>query len=149
MMKNDDVEGQRADVHTEPPIHIGPGRKSKPIAGAPGHVLDAGGVPTTAIIAWHGMGQQLPFETVEVVARGLAEREGRLPGRSEPRVAARIVELGDEKLWRAELVLTDDQGQLHPVHVYEAYWAPCTQGKITLAETMLFLIGAGYQGVRY
>jgi hypothetical protein len=64
-------------------------------------------------------------------------------------VTAQIVQLGDQKLWRAALDLQDADGGRHRVHVYEAYWAHCTQGKITVGEAMKFLVGAAYQGVRY
>jgi hypothetical protein len=99
----------------------------------------------TAIIVWHGMGQQLSFETIELVAKGLLER---LP-ESARVVNVELAELGPEKLWRAEFEAAEPDAQTRPVHVYEVYWAPLTQGKITLAQTIAFLISAGSHGIRY
>jgi hypothetical protein len=105
-------------------------------------------VEPTAILVWHGMGQQIPFETIELVARSLAREEYRRTSR-EAAVTPRLVKFGDQKLWRAELELTGREGKRHPVHVYEAYWAPLTQGKATLADTVRSLLVAGVNGFRY
>lgn len=94
------------------------------------------------------MGQQVRFETIDLLARALSRDEHRRTGQPVPAVP-RLVQLGSEALWRVELELTGPDGTRHPVHVYEAYWAPLTQGKITLAETVRLLIGAGVDGVRY
>jgi hypothetical protein len=150
-MKRQDATDRRTYVRAARPIRSGPPRAPK--AEAPEAPPAAPAIdeirPVTAIIAWHGMGQQHRFETLESVARGLAKRQARRTGGDEPEVTARLVQLGEQKLWRAELDLSDEQDGTRAVHVYEAYWAPCTQGKITLAETVKFMIGAGYQGVRY
>lgn len=102
----------------------------------------------TAVLAWHGMGQQIPFETTELVARVLARDESRRTGRHVAAVP-RLVKLGTQKLWRVELELTSADGSRHPVHVYEVYWAPLTQGKITLGETVRLLLNAGLNGFRF
>jgi hypothetical protein len=108
----------------------------------------AGESGATAIVAWHGMGQQLPYATLAEVAEALAQCHARVAGGAVPTVTARDVDLGGERLRRAELTLAGPTGT-REVHVYEAYWAPLTEGKITLPETMQFLLGAGVQGVRY
>ena len=147
-MKRQEALDRRTYVRAARPISSGP--PPAPEAEAPPDLLAIDERrPVTAIIAWHGMGQQHRFDTVESVARGLAKREARRSGGDEPDVTARLVQLGEQKLWRAELDLPDGQHGTRTVHVYEAYWAPYTQGKVTLAETVRFMIGAGYQGVRY
>jgi hypothetical protein len=35
------------------------------------------------------------------------------------------------------------------VHVYEAYWAPLTEGKVGLADVSHFLFNAGWSGIKY
>jgi hypothetical protein len=107
----------------------------------------ATGMAPTAVLVWHGMGQQVPFETIEIVAKVLAQDEHRRTGRA-PIVTPRRVEFGGAKLWRVELELTG-KAKSHPVHVYEAYWAPLMEGKITLGEIVKALISAGIDGVRY
>jgi hypothetical protein len=34
------------------------------------------------------------------------------------------------------------------VHLYEVYWAPLTEGKVTLRDVLLFLVTAGLRGIR-
>ncbi len=135
--KDDSQETQRTYVQTGRPDLTA--KALGPAALAPA---------ATAIIAWHGMGQQLPFETVETVARALAKDQARQTGGSEPIVTTRLVQLGTQQLWRAELDVTA-AGSAHHVHIYEAYWAPLTQGKISTGETVKFLLGAAYHGIRY
>jgi hypothetical protein len=137
---------RRTYVRTERPEPVTAAAGAGPLAGL---AQATAAVPATAIIAWHGMGQQLPCQTVETVARGLAKAERHRTRGSEPAVTARLVELGTRPLWRAELDVTDDHGRPHRVHVYEAYWAAYTEGKITLAETVKVLLDAGYHGVHY
>jgi hypothetical protein len=102
----------------------------------------------TAVLVWHGMGQQVPFETIERLGRSLVAHQ-RASGHSPPPATTRLVEFGDERICRAELEIADASGVIHPVHIYEAYWAPSTQGKITVAETVRFLFNAAYQAVRF
>jgi hypothetical protein len=104
----------------------------------------AGVVPPVAIILWHGMGQQIPFETIETVIRGIT---GSL--RSQPDVETRFVKFGDDGLWRAEFDYETKDGRAIRVHIYEVYWAPLTEGKITIRETLSFLFRAGLTGLRY
>ena len=142
-MANQDAQTRhtRVQVNTGPPIHLG----MEDTSGSP-QLPD--GAATTAILAWHGMGQQLPFETVELVARTLAKREGQRHNGNEPVVTVRLASLGTQTLWRAELDVRGANGRSHRVHVYEAYWAPYTAGKITLRETIGFMVDAGWRCMR-
>ena len=125
----------------------------------------------TAVLVVHGMGQQVPFETLEQVAntlRGedLARREAREgPRRANggeaagpalvrgaagtgrgadqgPRITGDEVMLGDTRLPRAELRVAADGGH-RDVHLYEAYWAPATEGRVTLRDVISFLLRSG------
>lgn len=92
-------------------------------------------VPRTAVLVAHGMGQQVPFETIDGLARRL---------RDSPEDAVQVGFLTGEgdPLPRAELTVG---GQ--PVDIYEVYWAPVTQGKVLLKDVVNFLLGAAWRGL--
>jgi len=96
---------------------------------------------TVAVFVAHGMGQQIPFQTMDAVARGLRERDGSASGTP----AARAVKAGQDWLHRLELPL---MGGTVEAHVYEAYWAPLTEGRITLRDVIRFLADAGLNALR-
>lgn len=99
-----------------------------------------------AIFVAHGMGQQVAFETLDGVATALREEHARVR-HTKPDVAVRQVRNGDAHVPRAEVMLDGDSGRPHAVHLYEAYWAPLTEGQITTAETFWFLCTSAFQGV--
>ncbi len=125
-----------ARARLEPPLRLeaaDPAAASGPLPAA----------PNTAVLVAHGMGQQVRFETLEQVARLL------LPWASDGEVVVREVRIGDERLHRAEIrVPGGGGGAPRNVHIYEAYWAPLTEGKISARETVDFLVRAGIRGVR-
>src|SRR6202007_2710864 len=57
--------------------------------------------------------------------------------------------LDDSFLARAEIAGTDVNSRDHSVHVYEAYWAPLTEGRVTYWDTLKFLFAAGWNGLCY
>src|SRR6185436_13659411 len=91
-------------------------------------------VPRIAVIVTHGMGQQVPFETLEGVAYALRDANFRHHG-AEPDVRTRFVRIGERLLPCAMLTVRDLDGAQRDVHLYEVYWAPLTESKITLRET--------------
>jgi hypothetical protein len=97
-----------------------------------------------AIVVAHGMGQQIPFQTLDDVAEGLLRHS---PRRSSSKPIARTVTLGDERLQRLELKLDVGDGE-RDVHIYEAYWAPLTQGRVNLRDVAGFLLRGGLAGVK-
>lgn len=103
--------------------------------------------PKTAVFVTHGMGQQIPFQTLDQVAEGLRKQDPRWNSTALPKPQARVVKSGDETLTRIELQLQDDAGAPHEVHVYEGYWAPLTEGRVTLKDVIGFLFTAGINGV--
>jgi hypothetical protein len=104
--------------------------------------------PLHAVFVTHGMGQQIPYQTLDQIAEGLLQEDARrYPGKSKTRVAS--VEIGRrrETLQRIELRLGPDGAQGCDVHVYEGYWAPLTEGQVTLRNVMSFLLSAGGNGI--
>ncbi|MBI1845608.1 MAG: hypothetical protein HYR86_01385 [Candidatus Rokubacteria bacterium] len=99
-----------------------------------------------AVLVIHGMGEQIPFETLDTVANGLRDEEARRYGTTGPPPVARSVQLGSQRLQRIELSLQTGQGR-RAVHVYEAYWAPFTEGQVSLRDVVAFLVRAGLHGV--
>ena len=101
-----------------------------------------------AIIVAHGMGQQIPFQTLDDLAEGLLARERpRPPGLPQTKPVARTVALGDERMARLEVKLFLGNHE-RDVHIYEAYWAPLTEGRVTLRDVTGFLLRGGLSGIR-
>lgn len=97
-----------------------------------------------AVFIAHGMGQQIPFETLDAVAEGLRtwdEKQGN--GAQQP--AASAVKTGTQ--WLSRIALQLKAGTVD-THIYEAYWAPMTEGRVTIRDVIRFLIGAGLNGLR-
>ena len=99
--------------------------------------------PKVAIFITHGMGQQAPFETLDSVANGLLAAAGG----ATSEVLARTVRFEDQTLQRLEFGIKDVHGHDTEVHVYEAYWAPLTEGQVSLGDVTQFLVGAGLNGI--
>jgi hypothetical protein len=107
---------------------------------------------TRAIWIVHGMGQQIPFETLDSLAQGLLQvaRPKGVP--VPPRL--RTVRFGEQVLQRVELdidgVEKDANGtpkRQYELHLYECYWAPKTEGVAKLADTVAFLWDGGLRGL--
>ena len=93
-----------------------------------------------AVFVAHGMGQQIPFQTLDAVAQGLRRADKRRREQTKQPAATRApvirtVTLGDERLQRVELTLLTNDGE-REVHIYEAYWAPLTEGQVKLRDVM-------------
>ena len=95
------------------------------------------------------MGQQIPFQTLDQVAEGLLRRDAR--GRAgAPNPAARTITVDGERVSRLELSLQlDAAGTTRDVHVYEGYWAPFTEGRVSIKDVVQFLFRAGWRGLRF
>lgn len=93
----------------------------------------------TAVLVVHGMGQQRKFETLSsAVVDGIHAQTG------VKAAVVRNVRAGDERSSRIELELNDGRR----VDVYEAYWAPITEGQVTLRDVMTFLWDAAANGIK-
>lgn len=105
----------------------------------------------TAVIVVHGMGQQVPFQTIDELAHKLINASA--PATAVPAlqsVICRFVKLNDTTvLPRAEFTLSNSKSEQRDVHLYEGYWAPLTEGRITLPRVVAFCLEAGIQGLRF
>jgi hypothetical protein len=102
----------------------------------------------TAVFTAHGMGQQIPFQTMDQVARELLAADARA-GNANAARRVRSLKTGDQWLSRIELELSGAPGgQPCETHVYEGYWAPLLEGKVTLRDVIRFLAAAGRNGIR-
>jgi hypothetical protein len=88
----------------------------------------------TAIFIAHGMGQQTPFDTLTAIACGL--------GGGEARGTAREIYVDHTPIERLEM----DIGG-HEVHLYEAYWAPLTEGVVGIRDVLRFLFSGAANGI--
>lgn len=95
-----------------------------------------------AVFSVHGMGQQVRFDTLQVIAEALNQEHFVRNGKASSHRTV-IVQAGDKKLIRTEMTLEGKE-----VHLYEGYWAPLTEGRVTLKDAFDFLLGAGLSGWR-
>ena len=104
-----------------------------------------------AVLVCHGMGKQVCYETVDGIAEAIVKEHAAqgLGHKFSPQPVKHAVSTEAQAMARAELALQDPVGQTHEVHLYEAYWAPLTEGKITLIETVRFLLRTGWNGLKY
>lgn len=104
----------------------------------------ADGDETIAVLVCHGMGQQVRYETISAVANAIRiEANG-----TNEKLEVHISKENESFLARAELSWKKE-GKNYCVHVYEAYWAPLTEGKVTYWDTISFLFGAAWNTSRY
>ena len=113
-----------------------------------------------AIFITHGMGQPIPFETIDHVAASLRRHDsderkknakrGTDPKQDSenPKPAAGTLKSGDSWLSYINLRLKSGAETVE-VHLYEGYWAPMTEGAINARNVMSFLADAGLNGVRH
>jgi hypothetical protein len=99
-----------------------------------------------AVFVAHGMGQQIPFETLDSIAESLRVHDASLTGRNTKPVSNSI-KAEDQWLARIELELKSGPSEAE-THIYEGYWAPLTEGRINLRQVMAFLAGAGTNGLK-
>ena len=109
--------------------------------------------PKIAVFVAHGMGQQIPFQTMDAIASGLL-RAARAPRSTE--IRTRTVKLKsptqdtarNQNLQRIEIEINDAYENPVEVHIYEGYWAPLTEGIVTARDVVLFLMSAAWNGLR-
>jgi len=96
------------------------------------------------VLVVHGVGQQTKLETLDTLVRGLVRTILPAP-LDQPR--ARLAQLAGERLNRVELQFKRE-GRDSEVHLYEAYWASLTEGRVTLRDVVYLLSLAAVNGVR-
>jgi hypothetical protein len=107
----------------------------------------------TAVLIFHGMGQQVPYETMADLAYRVAERwpeagahrkfvietVPRRDGSPKPK---------DGTMARVRLEAgKDGPGDGKAIDFYESYWAPITEGKVGLFDSLSFLLSSGFRGI--
>ncbi len=107
-------------------------------------------VPRTAVLVIHGMGQQRPYETLDCMARNLAAYL-RSKCRSDVTLTPKKSDHGD---WVEVYIQLDaargcGAGERRGVDIYEYYWAPCTQDKISYRQTLSWLIRTDLSPIRH
>ena len=115
---------------------------------------DSPAVNRVAILVAHGMGQQVPYETIDGVAQAAA-RGVDTGGGTVRKSVIRSVRLGTQgrddvepELVRAEMQIRQSTGEEYEVHIYEAYWAPIPEGKVSATDVVKFLFDAGWNGIK-
>ena len=96
-----------------------------------------------AILFCHGMGQQVPYETITNVAEALKKNI------KQDTFKISQALFGDDTYARVEGVIENKNGERREVHIYEAYWAPFCEGQISFWETVKFLISSGMAGIGF
>jgi hypothetical protein len=111
------------------------------------------GTPREKRAVWvvHGMGQQIPFETLDSLATGILDV---LPNPTQIKPRLRTVKIAGQVLQRVELdvdgISKDAAGQplkRYELHLYETYWAPKTEGVAQLTDVASFLWDGGLRGL--
>lgn len=140
-MNNQNSKPIRKGVTGTKLVHYGPmWDESLQVAGR--------GVGPVAVLVCHGMGQQVRYETISSVAQ-IIRTEAELEGGTVSPVEVHLSQANDDFLARAEINWTDPNKQQHQVHIYEAYWAPITEGKVNYWDTIKFLLRGAYNGFKY
>jgi hypothetical protein len=115
-------------------------------------------VEKRAIWVVHGMGQQVPFETLDALAQGVLSavpshpRGWQIVG--SPRVAA-VKFLSADNPAQTQVVQRVEIRLHRPgphfenleLHLYEAYWAPLTEGVAKLSDVTSFLYNGALHGL--
>lgn len=98
-----------------------------------------------AVIVFHGMGEQVRFQTLGDLAKSLLRFAD-----APIQTAVSLSRPADSFVTRAEISWHDQQTDHDlEVHLYEAYWAPITEGQVTYFETLKFLFRAAVTGIRH
>ena len=97
-----------------------------------------------ACMVTHGMGQQVPFETLGELAESLVQGMEDV----QPVVNRVVLAKDEEPVSRIEIYLAGEPGKPNiRLHIYEGYWAPLTEGKVTFLEASTFLLGGAASGL--
>ncbi|HZR58749.1 MAG TPA: hypothetical protein VFA74_17905 [Terriglobales bacterium] len=109
-----------------------------------------------AFLVTHGMGQQVPFETLSMLGQSLITEHTKRSSASEAGVDSRadvrrvrLTSAPDApELSRVEITFGSEKGDKLDLHLYESYWAPFTEGQISFLQTVAFLYSAGWNGIK-
>ena len=103
-----------------------------------------------AVLACHGMGQQVCYETVDAVATTICKSVGnnwKVSGHGRVGISGFD---DDIQLGRVTLRLRHNKRkEEREVHIYESYWAPLTEGRISVSGAFGFLLRSALDGMRH
>jgi hypothetical protein len=106
-----------------------------------------------AILVIHGIGQQNPYETLDHFSKGLVEHftDSHAVPPTPPIITPFLVNHGD---WNETALRLTLQGRTTPlghstIDLYEFYWAPYTEGKISYLQTLNWLRQTALTPLRY
>ncbi len=96
----------------------------------------------TAILVIHGIGNQLPLETIDQFGRGLIKAY-RKEFEDDITLSHHLVSKDDDKegKWMDSLLRLKKKGSEHFIDIYEYYWAHYTEDQATWAEVNNWLHG--------
>lgn len=134
--------GRKAAAAPESPADLAGSIADQPLAPAPGGT--PGKPRRVAVLVAHGMGQQVKFETLELIVDAV-RRASRAKEKRDIDVEVDLVRQGEKYVPRAITRLGSGEAE-REVHFFEAWWAPLAEGRISTAETFWFLVQAGWQG---
>src|SRR5258708_9606438 len=86
----------------------------------------------TAILVIHGIGNQLPLETLDQFGRGLIEAY-KVKFENELEIYHQVVNKPDSRkgTWFDNVLRISKKGSEHKIDIYEYYWANYTEDKVT------------------
>lgn len=104
----------------------------------------------TAVLVVHGIGEQNPYETLDQFSRGLLDHFEAVTGQ-RPRIEPMMIHPED---WNEVAIRLDLNGHRtlrgsSILDLYEYYWAPHTEGKITYLQTLGWLRRTALTPLRY
>lgn len=102
-----------------------------------------------AVLVCHGMGQQVRFDTLDALAREVFAAAVRCGSTVDGDMTVSLQPDEGTFYARAELSLKKADGTRTSAHFYEAYWAPLTEGRVSLREALAFFVDAGRSGLRF
>ena len=100
--------------------------------------------PRTAVLIFHGW-VAAPLPVVERCRRN-SDGRMRVPLGTSPVIQTRQVKADNEWISRAEITLKENAGTEREIHLYEAYWAALTEGKVTAHDVDAVSVHGGLAG---
>jgi hypothetical protein len=145
-----DRRGDDASTSTKTRYEVEPPHRAGQPPPAQPRLAEAAEPRPRAVFVVHGMGQQIPFQTLDQIAEGLLREDAKRRGVDRddlPQTMVSAAVVGEERVPRAELTLRTATGSERKVHVYEGYWAPLTEGQVQLRDVLAFLLRGAWNGI--
>jgi hypothetical protein len=96
----------------------------------------------TAMIIVHGIGEQLPLETLDMFGRGLVSEYANAFGNQISIQHCVVTKQSDsDECWFDNVVRITKEGSKHHIDLYEYYWANYTEDKASWTDISMWLDG--------